>query len=171
MPPDTTDTSVEAEAIQLELLRRMSPADRITNARKFRRFIVRGSSIGRGWLRFLTRFKSDEFSGWAQTDFNDARGSWLLHLAFGVSRENPDSFTGRAPPAGRQCLSPAKTPELRTPPGNAPSSHWLVPFANTPTTMIATTLAPEAGSSFPDIDLLDRDRMADVGFRCLLRPF
>ena len=30
MQPYTTDTSVEAEAIQLELLRRMSPADRIT---------------------------------------------------------------------------------------------------------------------------------------------
>jgi hypothetical protein len=29
MQPYTTDTSVEAEAIQLELLRRMSPADRI----------------------------------------------------------------------------------------------------------------------------------------------
>lgn len=28
--PSTTDKSVEAEAIQLELLRRMSPADRIT---------------------------------------------------------------------------------------------------------------------------------------------
>jgi len=30
MRPYTTDTSVEAEAIQLELLRRMSPEDRIT---------------------------------------------------------------------------------------------------------------------------------------------
>jgi len=30
MQPYTTDTSVEAEAIQPELLRRMSPADRIT---------------------------------------------------------------------------------------------------------------------------------------------
>lgn len=30
MQPYTTDTSVEAEAIQLELLRRMSPSDRIT---------------------------------------------------------------------------------------------------------------------------------------------
>lgn len=29
MRPYTTDTSVEAEAIQLELFRRMSPADRI----------------------------------------------------------------------------------------------------------------------------------------------
>ena len=29
MQPYTTDTSVEAEAIQLELLRRMSPSDRI----------------------------------------------------------------------------------------------------------------------------------------------
>jgi len=28
-PPYTTDTSAEAEAIQLELLRRMSPSDRI----------------------------------------------------------------------------------------------------------------------------------------------
>ena len=55
--------------------RRMSPADRITNARKFRRFIVRGSFIVRGWLWFLTRFKLDEFSGWVQRDFKDARGS------------------------------------------------------------------------------------------------
>jgi len=30
MQPYTTDTSVEADAIQLELLRRMSPSDRIT---------------------------------------------------------------------------------------------------------------------------------------------
>lgn len=29
MQPYTTDTSIEAEAIQMELLRRMSPADRI----------------------------------------------------------------------------------------------------------------------------------------------
>lgn len=30
IPPYTTDTSAEAEAIQLELLRRMTPAERIT---------------------------------------------------------------------------------------------------------------------------------------------